>query len=66
MRDGAHEGQGGPRAAHPRWTPDGEHVVYVSDDGVNRDLALFDPKRGESAEITAGGIYTHPVWQPAG
>ncbi len=52
------------RASHPRFTPDGTRIVYVTDTGTARELWLLDADGSHRSQITSGGIYTHPVWQP--
>jgi Tol biopolymer transport system component len=56
--------EGETRASHPRWTPDGERIVYVADNGGARELWLVNADGSNPVQITQGGIYTHPVWRP--
>lgn len=56
--------EGENRASHPRWTPDGDHIVFVTDTGSSRDLWVMDHEGKNLVGITAGGIYTHPLWKP--
>ena len=56
--------EGETRASHPRWTPDGNHIVYVADTGSARTLWVMDADGANLVQITEGGIYTHPVWRP--
>lgn len=57
--------EGETRASQPRWTPDGKHIIYVADTGGARELWLMDADGSHRVQITEGGIYTHPVWQPS-
>lgn len=62
-------GPAGPRAAHPRWTPDGTHVVYtrVGPSGSPRHVwAMHADGTGDGVLLAEPGmVYTHPALQPA-
>lgn len=56
----------GRRHTQPRWTPDGEAVLYtrVAQDGTPRHTWLLTPADGTDVPVlTYGSIFTHPVLQ---
>ena len=72
--DGSHRRQithfarGEKRATQPRWTPDGERIVFtlVQGDGSTRQMATVDA-RGDDLQWATGTqpqFGTHPVVQP--
>ena len=52
------------RATQPRYTPDGDRIVFTIDDGSSRTLWVLPLDGGEPIQVAAGGIYTHGTWQP--
>lgn len=52
------------RASQPRYTPDGEWIVFTADTGANRELWVIPAAGGDPVTLVSGGIYTHPIWQP--
>lgn len=62
-----HNGNGGPRATQPRWTPDGRGILYVrtGPSGQPRHIHVVSAQgRHDVAVLTARAVYTHPVLQP--
>jgi Tol biopolymer transport system component len=61
-------GTGGPRAAQPRWTPDGLAVVYTrtTQQGYPRTLWIINADGSNDRSLLAEdtGIFTHPEVQP--
>jgi Tol biopolymer transport system component len=60
-------GDGGPRATQPRWTPDARGVLYVQTgpSGQPRHVhAVSAHGDHDVAVLTARAVYTHPVLQP--
>lgn len=68
------EGGQGQRLTHTvsaesqeAWSPDSKRVVYVSEQGLNASLTLFDfPSNQETPLTKAAGTDTAPVWSPDG
>jgi TolB protein len=52
------------RATQPRYTPDGEWIIFTYVTERSRSIRAIPADGGEVVSITGGGIYTHPVWQP--
>lgn len=52
------------RAAQPRYTPDGEWVLFTAVTSSSRSLWAIPAEGGEPVVIASGGIYTHGTWQP--
>jgi Tol biopolymer transport system component len=52
------------RAAHPRYTPDGQWILFSSITPTTRSLWLIPAKGGEPIVIVQGGLYGHGTWQP--
>lgn len=51
----------------PAWSPDGKHIVYLSDETGEYELTLRSSDgKGEPKQLTEGGsaFRTHPVWSP--
>ncbi len=57
----------GPRDTQPRWSPDGRHLVFVSNRSGSNQLWLLSMEGGEARQITRikGGVQ-NPVWSPDG
>lgn len=63
--DGLHEIAGGTDVAvfQPEFTPDGRHLLYVSDETGWGRIALYDLASGQRFWLTAGGAeYAAPAW----
>jgi Tol biopolymer transport system component len=61
-------GDGDVRASQPRWTPDGNAIVYVQTPGSGYPRRLAAMRRdcgGDSVVLQARALYTHPCLQPA-
>lgn len=52
------------RANQPRYTPDGNWIVFTADTGTNRELWAMPAEGGEPVTLISNGIYTHAAWQP--
>ncbi len=52
------------RATQPRYTPDGEWIIFTSVTPSSRSLWAISAAGGEPIVIAPGGIYTHGTWQP--
>jgi Tol biopolymer transport system component len=52
------------RATQPRYTPDGEWIVFTAVTPTSRSLWVIPAAGGEPIVITPPGIYTHGTWQP--
>jgi TolB protein len=61
-------GEDGPRATEPRWTPDGKAILYVREThaGTQRSIWVIDGTGGTDAPVLTKEptYYTHPVLQP--
>jgi TolB protein len=58
--------QSAPRAS---WSPDGMHIVFVEEDGQERDIWRMELESGNRQRITeegAGGWRGTPAWSPDG
>ncbi len=57
----------GPRDTQPRWSPDGRHLVFVSNRSGSNQLWLLSLEGGEARQLTRikGGVQD-PVWSPDG
>lgn len=53
-----------PRATQPRYTPDGDRIIFTAVTGSSRELWVMPSAGGEPIVVSAGGIYTHGSWQP--
>jgi dipeptidyl aminopeptidase/acylaminoacyl peptidase len=51
---------------HPRWSPDGTHLAYVSDASGGRQVWVTAAQGGEGVQLTriSGGVTAPPVWSP--
>jgi Tol biopolymer transport system component len=62
-------GENGPRATEPRWTPDGKAILYsrVTQGGTNRSIWVIDNKGDTDAPVLTKepSYYTSPVLQPS-
>jgi Tol biopolymer transport system component len=45
---------GGPLTSNPRWSPDGQSIVFDSHPGGLRDLYLISPDGGAPRRLTSG------------
>jgi len=52
------------RATQPRYTPDGQWIVFTSVTPETRSLWAIPAAGGEPIVLAPGGIYTHGTWQP--
>lgn len=52
------------RATQPRYTPDGEWIVFTAVTESSRSLSAIPADGGTHVVIAQGGIYTHGIWQP--
>lgn len=53
------------RATQPRYTPDGESIVFTAVGPAGREIWVMPAAGGEPTVVAEGGIHTHPTWQPA-
>lgn len=61
-------GPDGPRGTQPRWTPDGEAILYtrLSQAALPRHIWIINADgTGDVPVLETNPIYTHPVLQPA-
>ena len=69
VRDGAAPVRftSGPKDTQPRWSPDGRHLVFVSNRSGSNQLWLLSLEGGEARQLTRikGGVQ-NPVWSPDG
>ena len=57
-------GQAGPSGGEPAWSPDGKHIVFVSDQDGVRSLAIMDADGKNVRRLTVDdAAYAHPDWQ---
>ncbi len=49
-----------------RLSPDGTKLAYVSTQGPNSDLFIYDWQRGIKTRLTNGRVTRYPVWSPDG
>jgi len=58
---------GGRKDTQPRWSPDGRHLVFVSNRSGSNQLWLLSTDGGEARQLTRikGGV-SNPVWSPDG
>jgi Tol biopolymer transport system component len=52
------------RATQPRYTPDGESIVFTAVVPAGREIWVMPAAGGAPTVVAAGGIHTHPTWQP--
>ena len=61
-------GENGPRATEPRWTPDGKAILYtrVTQAETHRSIWVIDRKGGTDVPVLTKepDYYSHPVLQP--
>jgi len=51
----------------PSWSPDGEHIVFVSDRAGRPDLYILEPDNDKIRRLTFEGSYNaDPDWSPRG
>jgi TolB protein len=51
----------------PSWSPDGKHIVFVSDRAGHPDLYILQPENGKIRRLTFEGSYNaEPEWSPRG
>lgn len=55
-----------PRPNQPRYTPNGEWIVFTMDTGPSREIWVMPAEGGDPMALITGGIHTHPAWQPTG
>ncbi len=58
----------GPRDRHPRWSPDGRTLAFVSGRGGDDQIYALPAAGGEARPLTVrtGGAGSPPVWSPDG
>jgi serine/threonine-protein kinase len=49
-----------------RLSPDGARLAYVSTQGPNSDLFIYDWRRGIKTRLTSGRVTRAPAWSPDG
>jgi Tol biopolymer transport system component len=52
------------RATQPRYTPDGESIVFTAVVPSGRELWVMPAEGGEPTVVKEGGIHTHGTWPP--
>ena len=54
--------------SQPRWSPDGKHLVFLSDRSGAENVWLCDPDGSHSKALTKGtnNLYASPEWTPDG
>jgi len=54
--------------SQPRWSPDGKHIVFLSDRSGAENVWLCDPDGSRSKALTKGtnNLYASPDWTPDG
>lgn len=52
------------RSTQPRYSPDGEWIVFTRVTTSGRTLSALPASGGEPVAITSSGIFTHGTWQP--
>jgi WD40 repeat protein len=55
------------RATQPRYTPDGQYIVFTAitlTPTIKKSLWAIPAEGGEPIVLAPGGIYTHGTWQP--
>jgi Tol biopolymer transport system component/TRAP-type C4-dicarboxylate transport system substrate-binding protein len=52
------------RATQPRYTPDGNWIIFTAVTSSSRSLWVIPAEGGDPIVIVEGGIYTHGAWQP--
>jgi Tol biopolymer transport system component len=54
--------------SQPRWSPDGKHIVFLSDRSGGENIWLCDPDGRHAKALTKGNInlYVSPEWTPDG
>lgn len=59
---------GGPPARHPRWSPDGRAIAYLSSsvEGLGPQIHLVGPDGSGDFRLTDGPAAEVPVWSPDG
>ena len=59
--------QGLKTVQHPRWSPDGEQLVYEATSNGRRGIWLYNIGNGEMRSISANSNFDlHPAWHPDG
>jgi Tol biopolymer transport system component len=53
------------RATQPRYTPDGQWIVFTAVVPGSRSLWAIPAEGGEPIVLALGGFFTHGAWQPA-
>lgn len=54
------------RNSRPRWSPDGNFIVYEKSDHSSTDLMIYETESKEHYNITTGGSGSFPDWSPDG
>jgi Tol biopolymer transport system component len=59
-------GTPGLRATQPRYTPDGEWILFTAVTPQSRELWVMPAQGGDPIVVARGGIRVHGAWQPTG
>ena len=52
---------------YPRWSPDGQYLVFYSNRGGDRDIWTMPAGGGPARQLTSDpGVDIHPTWSPDG
>jgi len=52
------------RPYHPRYTPDGEWIIYSLHTTGTRELWMIPAEGGDPVALVTAGSFIHPAWQP--
>lgn len=52
------------RATQPRYTPDGQWILFTSVTPTSRGLWVIPAEGGEPVPVAPAGLHTHGTWQP--
>jgi dipeptidyl aminopeptidase/acylaminoacyl peptidase len=59
------DGDAGISAVQPRWSPDGQWIVFVSNKSGNNEIWLIHPDGTGAEQVTANGLdNSGPSWSP--
>ena len=52
---------------NPVWSPDGDHIVFISNRGGDNEIYTMDGQGGDVRQLTDNGFDDwNPVWSPDG